>query len=108
MTHQIDTLRRVGDDLEVAVRRHGTNENATLVAVELLLHDALTNGLELPAELTEPHPDHYVMYPVHGPRDVTVCCSTNDDIGAQPRRVFDPDTGAVTAFISHWTEVGIG
>jgi predicted metal-dependent enzyme (double-stranded beta helix superfamily) len=162
----------------------GLDERALTVAVQAELTSLLAAGFELPEESTRPHPDRYVMYPMHvapdgsfsiasavwnvgqgtpvhghetwgvvgiyrgvevetryekpavpdiplvaegtdewGAGQVTVCCTTDDDvhqvrcggdqpvvgihvygadIGTLPRRSYDPETGAVHWFTSTW------
>lgn len=165
---------------------HGYDERELTERIRVELEAALAAGLELPADVTRPDPERYVMYPLHVAADgsfsiasavwdvgqgtpvhghetwgvvgihsgvevetrfekparpdvplvpegtdewsagqVTVCCTTDDDvhqvrcggeqpvvgihvygadIGTLPRRSYDPDTGAVHWFTSRWAE----
>jgi 3-mercaptopropionate dioxygenase len=180
-------LARFVSDLEELVERERDEHRLTALVADRL-RQALADGIDLPAEVTAPGTDHYVMYPlyvdpagrfsiasavwnvgqgtpVHGhetwgvvgihsgtehevsyvkPRvpgvplagdgvhdwtagDVTVCCTTDDDvhqvscegdrpcvgihvygadIGTLRRRSYQPDTGEVSWFVSTWTQPG--
>jgi predicted metal-dependent enzyme (double-stranded beta helix superfamily) len=162
----------------------GLDEASLTSAVQAELTDLLAAGFDLSADLTEPDPDRYVMYPLYvaadgsfsiasavwnvgqgtpvhghetwgvvgiyrgvevetrfekptvpdvplveagtqewGAGQVTVCCTTDDDvhqvrcggaepvvgihvygadIGTLPRRSYDPETGATHWFTSTW------
>jgi predicted metal-dependent enzyme (double-stranded beta helix superfamily) len=171
---------------DLVQREHDEHALTGLVAERL--HAALADGIDLPAEVTTPGRDRYVMYPLHvdpagrfsiasavwnvgqgtpvhghetwgvvgihsgieheisfekpaepgvplvgnGVHDwkqgeVTVCCTTDDDVhqvfcsGDQPcvgihvygadigrlsRRSYQPETGEISWFVSTWTEAG--
>jgi len=160
------------------------DEYALTAAIRTELAATLATGFDLPADVTRPDPERYVMYPLHvaadgsfsiasavwnvgqgtpvhghetwgvvgiysgvevetqydkptepdvplverataawAPGEVTVCCTTDDDvhqvrcggdvpvvgihvygadIGTLPRRSYDPQTGAVHWFTSTW------
>jgi len=183
-TVQDATLASFIEEVDALVDRHH-DEHELVEAVADRLRAALAAGIDLPASVTRPGQERYVMYPLHvdpagrfsiasavwnvgqgtpvhghetwgvvgihsgvehevsfakpaAPgeplvRDgeqswsvgqVTVCCTTDDDvhqvdcegdvpcvgihvygadIGTLPRRSYDPTTGAVSWFTSTWT-----
>lgn len=86
--------------VEHEVRTQGQDEQAVTAAVAVHLQAWLERGVDIPAPLTTPNDDHYVMYPLHVAADGSFSIASAVWNVGQHTPVHDHGTWGVIGIVS--------